>query len=258
MEISSEPVSSQQPDAALSAYEPSRLECLGGVIVSPVGTFKHLASKPQWVFPLIVLVLWVLVGSVIRKFVISVTALTGVMSKASGAGGPLAAVGALGAGASVSFTMLVLEVGGVLVLLTAMAAVLYILSRAFKLKPRFYPLLSTLAYAEFMPKLVRISLKEFVPLLTGNFRLISRELPTGVLQIANAAEFPLFLRLPLARIELFHIWSFVLVAISVRFVAGASEKRAILISLLYWVVCIAAAFAAMAFWELISDALTGL
>ena len=257
MGISSELTDSQRPDVAPDAYVPSRLECLGGVIVSPVRTFEHLASKPQWLFPLIVLVLWVLVSSVIRTSVISATAFANATSE-MGAGGQLAAFGAFATGALVSCVVLALETVGAVLLLLAATGVLYAIARAFKLRPRFYPLVSTLAYAEFVPRLIRTSIKEFFPLLTGNFSLSSPELPTGVLQVFSAMGFPLLLRPLLAYIEMFHIWSFALVAVSVRFVARASAKRAVLITALYWVACITAAIGATALWELVSNALSGL
>jgi hypothetical protein len=258
MEVSSESLGSLEPDSTADEYAPSRLECLGGVIVSPVRTFEHLASRPQWLFPLIVLVLWVLVGSVIRTSVISATAFASAMNEASGTGSQLPAMLAFAGGALALCIMLVVETGGAVAILLAAAAALYAITRAFKLRPSFYPLVSTLAYAEFLPSLVRTSLKEFIPLLTGNFGFVSRELPTGLLQILRSAEVPALLRPLLARIELFHLWSFVLVVISIRFVARASEKSAILITTLYWIVCIVTSMAATASWELISNALFGL
>ena len=258
MEVSSESLGSLEPDITADEYAPSRLECLGGVIVSPVRTFEHLVSRPQWLFPLIVLVLWVLVGSVIRTSVISATAFANAMNEPGGAGGQLPAILAFAGGALALGIMLVVETGGAVAILLAAAVALYAIARAFKLRPSFYPLVSTLAYAEFLPTLVRTSLKEFIPLLTGNFRLVRRELPTGLLQILGSAEVPALLRPLLARIELFEIWSFVLVVILVGFAAGVSQKKAILITALYWVVCAAAMVVAMALWGWISNALFGL
>ncbi|UCD56524.1 MAG: hypothetical protein JSV16_11905, partial [Candidatus Hydrogenedentota bacterium] len=152
---------------------------------------------------------------------------------------------------------LTMAIVGATAVFFAMAGTLYATARSFKLKPRFYPLASTLAYAEFVPRLVGTSLKEFIPLMTGNFSLRGSELPTGILQIFPYVDFPGLLRPLFARIELFHLWSFALVAISLQFTLRVSRNRAILVTAIYWALCITAITCATFLWDLATETMFG-
>jgi hypothetical protein len=125
-----------------------------------------------------------------------------------------------------------------LVVLGAMTGALYAVLRAFGAQPHFYALLSTLAYAEFVPRLVGASLKEFITLLTGELSLWSEKIPTSIAPIFSEFNVPLLVQFLLARIEVFHLWSFALVAIAVRFVARVTAEKAMLVTIIYWAICI--------------------
>jgi len=229
-----------QPAITSNIYNPSRLECLGGVIVSPIKTFEYLATKPQWLFPLIILVLWVLVDFVLRTAMFLGTMFPAMMAQMgggdTGAHAPVYARVLMGMFfGSIECLFATIGTGAVLL---AMAGVLYLLAMAFRAKPHFYPLAAALTYAEFVPRLARASVGEVIPLITGNFSFIQPTLPSGVLEIFSETIFPSLLRPLLGRIELFHIWSFALVAVSLQFTAGVTKKKAVLITALYWVVCI--------------------
>lgn len=237
------------PDAEPTGRKFSRLECLGGVITSPIRTFEHLASHPQWLFPLIVICLYVLVMLVVRMVVMGATMF--MPSRVFGEEGiqwlPLF-MSVFSSGILFSIVMI-----AVLLVLGAMAGALYAISWTLGTKPRFYALLAALAYAEFVPRLVGASIKEFIPLLTGNLNLWGEEIPTGIAPIFSEFDVPLLLQFLLARIELFHLWSFALVAIAVRFVVKVSSERAMLITLIYWCVCILAVTSVVSSWRLISE-----
>lgn len=227
----------------------SQLEWLGGIIVSPVKTFERVASNPQWFTPLIVICLYVLVAFVARMAAVSIIGM-------SMLGEDLA-----GMGSRAFFTFMALFSSGVVFLMGvlavalvvgAMAGVLYGIIRAFGIRPRVFALISALTYAEVVPRLVGLSLKKFIPLLSGNFRVFEPEFPTGILPIFSEIDLPLLAECFLARIEVFHLWSFALTAIAVRFVAKVSSERAMLITLLYWAVCILAVAGASFSWEFIT------
>ena len=61
------------------------------------------------------------------------------------------------------------------------------------------------------------------------------------LEIFSEFRFPLLLQPLLARVELFSIWSFLLVTIVLRIITGASNKKAVLVTATYWTACILAA-----------------
>jgi hypothetical protein len=234
--IAIEEVKSIEPAGATDdARQPSRLECLGGVIVSPVRTFEHLAAKPQWFVPIAVMILYVLVSHVVRMTAMFVTMMPS-MPESFGerAGGTFSVAFAV----FFSSINLAFSVGAALVIFLLMAYALFTIARIFKSTPKFSAVAATLAYAEFVPRLVRVSIKEFIPLLTGSSLPFPRELPTGIAPIFSEFDLPIIVNALLARIELFHLWSFALVAIAVRFTAKVSRERAMLITLLYWVVCI--------------------
>jgi hypothetical protein len=235
-------------------YSPSRLECLGGVIVSPLKTFEYLSEKPQWFLPLLVIILYVLVSSVVRSATMFVTMLPKA-PKALGAEGGVTFN--LAFGALLSTISLVFYVASALLIFLAMAAALYAIAKAFKGAPKFSILLSTLAFAEFVPRLVSVSLKEFIPLLSGSSRPFAPELPTGIAPIFSGFDVPMVAQAFLARIELFHLWSFALVAMAVRFTAKVSSERAMLITLLYWIVCILAVAGGDAFREMLRSLMMG-
>lgn len=228
----------------------SPLECLGGVIVSPVKTFERLASNPQWFVPLIVVCLYVLVVFVARLAAMSIISM------------PMIGEDLAGMGSRAFFTLIALFSSGIMffvgvvavvLVLGAMAGALYAILRAFGIRPRFFALVSALTYAEVVPRLVGKSLKEFMPLLSGNIRSFEPGFPTGILPIFSEFDLPLLAECFLARIELFHIWSFALTAIAVRFVAKVSGERAMLITLLYWAVCILVVAGASFSWEFITS-----
>lgn len=247
--VSNEVVCPEQPGDESMENAPSRLESLGGVITSPVKTFEHLASNPQWFFPIVIIVLWVLVSFQIRMGVLTVMSMASMAEEMT----TLVSLAGILFSGVIFFTGLVIMSGGVLVVLLAMAGALYFIAKALKFTPKYYPLVTSLAFAEFVPRLVGTSLKEFIPLLTGDFYYSGTELPTGILVILSEIEVPLLLQPLLARIELFHIWSFVLVAISLRFTAGVPKEKAVVVTLLYWAVCIGAVTNAVVAW----DAITG-
>jgi len=249
--ISNEVACPRQPGDESIENAPSRLESLGGVITSPVKTFEHLASNPQWLFPIVIILLWVLVGFQIRMGVLTVMSMA---SMAEEMNTLVSLAGILFSGV-IFFTGLVIMSGGVLVVLLAMAGALYFITKALKFSPKYYPLVTSLAYAEFVPRLVRTSLNEFIPLLTGNLSFYKEGLPTGILVILSEIEVPLLLQPLLARIELFHIWSFVLVAISVRFTAGVPKEKAVVVTLLYWAICIGAVTSGIVAWDGLSSLL---
>jgi hypothetical protein len=232
----------------------SRLECLGGVIVSPVKTFEYLSEKPQWFLPFVVIILYVLVSSVVRSSAMFITMIPS-MSETLGA----EARGTFNYAFAVFFSAinLAFSVGGAGLIFLAMAAALYGVARIFKGTPKFSLLVSTLAYAEFMPRLVSVSITEFLPLLTGKTRPFASELPTGIAPIFSEFDLPLIVEAFLARIELFHLWSFALVAIAVRFTAKVSSERAMLITLVYWIVCILAVAGGDALREMFRSAMMG-
>ncbi len=228
-------------DAAPPAppIELSRLECLGGVIVSPAKAFEQLSRKPQWLMPLVIIMLWALVELVLRTAVVMAMAFSRFSSQAAGqplgSFTPVMRIFVVGFSSSLYF---VGGVGGAIVLLIAMTYVVLLLARAFGSKPTFFPLLSCLAYAEFVPRLARISLKHFIPLMTGKFGYFKAELPTGLMELVKGVDFPEALNPLLGRIELFHAWSFVLVVILLQKTLRLERNKAVLITALYWLVCV--------------------
>lgn len=248
-----------QPAVTPGTYSQSRLECLGGVIVSPVKTFEYLAAKPQWLFPLIVLALWVLVGFVLRMAMLFGTMFPTMMGQMGGGdtGAQIPVYASILIGIFFAAIEGVFATIGTVAVFLAMAGVLYLIAIAFRTKPHFYPLAAALAYAEFVPRLAQASVKEVIPLFTGNFSLIQPTLPTGVREILHETDFPALLQPLLTRVELFHIWSFVLVAISLRFTAGVTKKKALLMTALYWAVCILVITGAAALGDFVRTMLTG-
>jgi len=230
-------IQSEHPAAGPGVRQPSRLECLGGVIVSPVKTFEHLAAKPQWFLPLIIIILYTLVNSVV-PMVANIVAILPTMIKQFGD----AAAGEFRISGIVFFSSFSLAIYVVVTFIVFMGMVvaLYAITRIFKIRPSFYALASTLAYAEFAPRLISTCIKKFIPLLTGKGQMFMPEIPTGIAPIFSEFDVPILVEALLGRIELFHLWSFALVAIAVRFVARVTGERAMLITLLYWAVCILA------------------
>ena len=137
-----------------------------------------------------------------------------------------------------SSVTLAMSLMAALIVFIAMAGSLYTIIRIFKVRPSFYALVSTLAYAEFVPRLSESAVKKFISLFVGKIHPLAPDFPTGILPIFSEFDVPILLQSVLGRIELFHLWSFALVAIAVRFVAKVSSERAMLITLLYWAVCI--------------------
>ena len=228
--IPSEPI-----QTAPEAPQPSRLECLGGVIVSPLKTFEHLADRPQWFFPLLVAILYMIVGYVGPMVSMFAVSIPGIID--SGGSGTTEAF-RLVIVVIISSILIVFALVCLLAVFSAMAGALYLITRSFKLEPRFYALAATLACAELVPRLVGVSIKQFVALFTGDGSPFSPELPTGIAPIFSELDLPILVQTILARIELFHLWSFALVVIAIRFVAKVSNERAMLITLVYWAVCI--------------------
>jgi len=216
---------------------PSRLECLGGVIVSPIKTFEHLASNPQWLLPLIVLTLYVLVVFVAKMTAMSVFTMLSVGREIELPGKSVFMLAAMVVSQGMIFVM---GVVAAVVVLGAMTGALYAILRAFRTKPRFYALLSAIAYAEFVPRLIGASVKELVPLFTGKLTLWGEDIPTGIAPIFSEFDTPVLIQTLLGRIEIFHLWSFALVAIAVRFVGKVASEKAVPLTALYWGVCILA------------------
>ena len=232
-----ETIQPQHPDQPSEAGRLSRLECLGGVIVSPVKTFEHLAGRPQWFLPLIIIILYTLVSFVI-PMVATMVAMAPTLMKQFG-DTPSGIFSISGIVFISSFSLAIYVVVTFIVFL-GMVGALYAITRIFKAQPGFYPLAATVAYAEFAPRLISICIKKFIPFLTGKGQIFMPEIPTGIAPIFSEFDVPILLEAFLARIELFHLWSFALVAIAVRFVAKVTGERAMLITLLYWAVCILA------------------
>jgi hypothetical protein len=227
-------VDAGQPSAEPSDRIPTWLECLGGVIVSPLKTFEYLASNPQWLLPLVIVILWVLVDSVIEVATMFFTFFSESPGEMEGLSAELLQLLSFAFGIGM---WSVSQVAESLIALMAMAGVLYASARAFGIRPRFYPLIAALAYAEFVPRLVGESLGCFVQLLTGKIAIYSQSLPTNIAPLFGVFHLPYPVYVGLKRIELFHLWSFALVAITVRFVLKTTSERALLITVLYWIVC---------------------
>ena len=231
-----ETIQPQHPDQPSESGRLSRLECLGGVIVSPVKAFEHLAGKPQWFLPLIIVVLYPFVAYVAPMIASLADMMTGtkaVGSEALGFFTPMFIV-------IMFFMNMVMSITITAIVFFGMAGALYVIARLFKIRPNFYALASTLAYAEFVPRLSGSAIKKFISLFVEKAHPLMPDFPTGIIRIFSEFDVPILLLAFLARIELFHLWSFALVAIAVRFVAKVSNERAMLITLLYWAVCILA------------------
>ncbi|MBI5118767.1 YIP1 family protein [Candidatus Poribacteria bacterium] len=229
------------PDIAPPPIELSRLECLGAVVISPAKAFEQLSRKPQWLMPLIIVMLWVLIVFVLRMSIIMVMAFSkfGKEIPVPFNGSFLSFIQVFTA----VFSTGLYFVGGVLgsiVVLLMMACALLVIAKIFGSRSNFFPLASCLAYAEFVPALTRVSLKYFIPLMTGNYSAFYAELPTGLLELAGGFSYPQLLGPLLRRIELFHLWSFVLVTISLQCLLRVQRNKAVVITALYWLVCIAA------------------
>ena len=82
--------------------------------------------------------------------------------------------------------------------------------------------------------------KKFIPLLTGDLSLWGEKIPTGIAPIFSEFDTPVLLKALLDRIEIFHLWSFALVAIAIRFVGKVTSEKAVPLTALYWAVCILA------------------
>ncbi len=227
----------EQPESSTKPPRLSRLECLGGVIVSPLKTFEYLAEKPQWFLPLAIILLYVLMNFVLSMTVMSVVSMMTMAETMDGAAAsffsPLFVV---------FFTGINLMMSALIALTVffSMVGALYAIIRIFKIKPGFYALASTLAFAEFVPRLAGSILKEVIPQLTGSGQIFAPDLPTGIAPIFSEFDVPIIAQALIDRIELFHLWSFALVAIGVRFAAKISSERAMLVALIYWAVCILA------------------
>jgi hypothetical protein len=137
-----------------------------------------------------------------------------------------------------------------------MTGALHFILKSFKQKAPFFALASCLAFAEFVPRLARISLQEAIPLLAGG-GTFARELPTGILRLLGDADFPKFLEPLLGRVELFHIWSFALVVILLKFTAGVSRNKGMAITAAYWLVCILVVSGFTVGGELLKEAMMG-
>lgn len=237
-------IQSEPADTTEDINLPSRLECLGGVIVSPLKTFENLADRPQWLVPLVIVLLYVVVAFVGPMTASLAATMPSAMNEFEGEAANIFTPVFI---ALLSCMSLAMSIVAAVVIFSAMAGALYAIMRIFKTEPGFYALASTLAYAEFVPRLSASVVKKTIHLIVVKVHPFAPDFPTGIARIFSEFDLPVVVMAVLARIELFHLWSFALVAIAVRFVAKVSGERAMLIALVYWAVCIltVAGFAAL-------------
>ncbi len=228
------------PDTKVApdSFEPklSRIECLGGVIVSPVRTFKYLRQNPRFFYPALIVVLWILASFVVRWTVIMSRSFVPAMAEA-GVESPPAYVPAVAAIFFGGFGLLVGMVAVSIVFL-AMVFALHFSAQALGVNTVFLPLTSGLAYAEFVPRLARAIVRELVMVASGDMSMSGSDLPTGVLGVMNSLDLPVYARPLFARLELFHLWSFALIVILLESMFEIPRKKAILATAIYWAICI--------------------
>lgn len=215
------------------AWRPSRLECLGGVIVSPVRTFEYLADRPQRFLPVVVVALYLIVSSVIPM----VSLIVAGAPAALGPGG----VGSSGANGTIysliTFSMMT-AYGAVAMaaLFFAKAGVLSVIAKHIGGEPRIHSFIPALAFAEFVPRLVEASIQQIYTLALRGGAGFAKALPTGIAPIFVKCDPSALAYAILRQIELFNLWSYALVAIAVCFTARVSKERAMSITLVYAVV----------------------
>jgi hypothetical protein len=214
------------------------LELLGAVIISPRKAFRQLADHPQWLLPSIILFLWLLLFA--SGFLAQIITVFSQMPKETKEALPRFE-------RAFVVVMSIVQIGtgtlALAVVFLLMTATLYLLCRLFRFKSRLFPLISGLAFAEFVPRLTAQSVKEIAALLSDNPMFMfgwSLHLYLNAWRRFSSIDFPIYLWPLLNRLDPFHLWSFALVVILVQVMAGVSLKKGVLVTAIYWCICTAA------------------
>jgi hypothetical protein len=203
------------------------LDLLGAVIISPKKAFRQLNKHPQWLLPAIISLLWLLLYEAIS------------ILPANRGNDTQEAL-------NIFFSTTPWFLGLLAFGFTLMVLLLYCLCRIFKLRPRLYPLIASLALAEFVPRLAGISARQSArlvwdsPWISSSFFFWSR-----TIRMFTSTRLPIYSFYLFAWMEPFHLWSFALVVLMLQVTTGASLRKSIFIAALYWLISISAITAYM-------------
>jgi hypothetical protein len=210
-----------------------RSELLGGVLVAPTRTLQMVAGAPDWVGPIVVVVIATLVTTV---------AFTGrIVSEMGGMFG--GAPGAFQMVMMIAMPVVGLLGGFVATLIgwTIRTGAIWVLARIVGERANFRSLFAVVGYA-YIPQLLLGSLVTAVSIGFGamEFSMSSTPdmaVPTSLLWFlpAGTADSTAMQHL-LGQIELFALWSLVITAIGVRQVYPFSMTKSAVVVAIYWIV----------------------
>lgn len=226
---------------------------MGGVLVAPTRTLKAVAGAPDWVGPIVAIVIATLVTTV---------AFTGrIVSEMGGMFG--GAPGELQMVMMIAMPVVGLLGGFVTTLIgwTIRTGAIWVLARIVGERANFRSLLAVVGYA-YIPQLLLGSLVTAVSIGFGaiEFSMSSRPdmaVPTSLLWfLPEGAADSMATQHLLGQIELFALWSLVITAIGVRQVYPFSTTKSAVVVAIYWIVSTAVTAGFFALIAVIQESLT--
>jgi hypothetical protein len=224
---------------------------LGGILLSPGRTFQEVAEQPDWVGPFFLVLVSALVASVT-----TIGKMLTVMGRSTG--------GMPGGMQIVMLVVMPLVATIALVVYTYLAwlvrtGLIWLLARMSGKRVRFYPLLSTMGYA-YLPEMLLAGLVMAVAFGFGGAQASDPwsamvTSVAGLLPDLAAGNAPL--RVLLGEIELFSLWSLVLVIVGTQRVYGFSMRKAAVIGILYWLLAVGAMVGFVALADVVKQMVTG-
>lgn len=215
-----------------------RRERLGGVLLAPGRTLQDVAKQPDWVAPF---------------FLVLASALLGALAAS---GSFLTSMGSRPPGLPIF--MMVMPLFFMVVVATIFGygawfvrtGSIWLLARISGERTRFYPLLSAVGYA-YLPVLLQATVAAgMLAFGVAQISGLSITMPTslaGLFPALAAGKAPL--RVLLGEIEIFSLWSLVLMVIGVQRVYGFRMRQAAAIGAIYWILVVGATVGVAALWQ---------
>jgi hypothetical protein len=217
-----------------------------GVLVSPSRTFADIARKPDWVIPALVIVLVFAIAAIVTVPRLDFETMTREAMEAQGRSGPQMEQGlrvgiAIAKGIQYSISFLLI---GIL----AVAALLYWLGvRLLGSEATYQQVFSVVLYG-FMPTVIRQLVK--IPIVLSKHAINPRDAENVVRSspafLTSFKTNPMLFAL-LSRLDLFAIWSLILIVIGLAAASKLSKAKTASVVIALWIVgtLITLGFAAM-------------
>ncbi|MFQ5891186.1 MAG: Yip1 family protein [Candidatus Methanofastidiosia archaeon] len=188
-----------------------------GIIVKPTKTFEYLNEKPDFFVPILLYIFTVFLASILILLMPEKFNFPGFL---------------LNSKAMLFFIMIV---GGMIYLILSWflkSITLLILARLIGQKGNFRSILSIVGYT-YMPEFIGGIISSIYAILTNRINLVE-----GLAKILPPEEYGSLLYVVLSKIDLYKIWSLVLLIFGISIIFKTSKRKSFFIVLFYWLLII--------------------